>query len=88
MLVYQDTGWLGDGIACSKYVSGVGTNFTSLAIAAAYNCGIRDFDVQQGYEAALKNEVEWRGRLEGAGKMDVRQFVERGYSPYENGLIW
>lgn len=83
LLVYQDTGWLGDGIACSKYVSGVGTNFTSLAIAAAYNCGIRDFDVKQGYEAASKNEVEWRGRLEGAGKMDVRQFVERGYSPYE-----
>ena len=83
LLVYQGAGWLGDGIACSKYVSGVGTNFTSLAIAAAYNCGIRDFDVQQGYEAALKNEVEWRGRLEGAGKMDVRQFVERGYSPYE-----
>lgn len=83
LLVYQDTGWLGDGIACSKYVSGVGTNFTSLAIAAAYNCGIRDFDVKQGYEAALKNEVEWRGRLEGAGKMDVCQFVERGYSPYE-----
>lgn len=83
LLVYQDAGWLGDGIACSKYVSGVGTNFTSLAIAAAYNCGIRDFDVQQGYEAALKNEVEWRERLEGAGKMDVRQFVERGYSPYE-----
>lgn len=83
LLVYQDTGWLGDGIACSKYLSGVGTNFTSLAIAAAYNCGIRDFDVKQGYEAALKNEVEWRGRLEGAGKMDVRQFVERGYSPYE-----
>ena len=83
LLVYQDTGWLGDGIACSKYVSGLGTNFTSLAIAAAYNCGIRDFDVKQGYEAALKNEVEWRGRLEGAGKMDVRQFVERGYSPYE-----
>lgn len=83
LLVYQDAGWLGDGIACSKYVSGVGTNFTSLAIAAAYNCGIRDFDVQQGYEAALKNEVEWRGRLEGAGKMDVRQFVERGYSQTE-----
>ncbi|MEY8723601.1 GH92 family glycosyl hydrolase [Bacteroides stercorirosoris] len=83
LLVYKDAGWLGDGIACSKYVSGVGTNFTGLAIASAYNCGIRDFDVQLGYEAALKNEVEWHGRPEGAGKMDVRQFVERGYSPYE-----
>lgn len=29
LLVYKDAGWLGDGIACSKYVSGVGTNFTS-----------------------------------------------------------
>lgn len=86
LLVYQDAGWLGDGIACSKYVSGVGTNFTALAIAAAYNCGIRDFDVDLAYEAALKNETEWRNRLEGAGKMDVRQFVERGYSPYEERL--
>lgn len=83
LLVYKDAGWLGDGIACSKYVSGVGTNFVGLAIASAYNCGIRDFDAQLAYEAALKNEVEWRGRVEGAGKMDVRQFVQRGYSPYE-----
>ena len=83
LLVYKETEWLGDGIACSKYVSGVGTNFTGLAIAAAYNCGIRDFNIELGYEAALKNEVEWRGRIEGAGKMDLRQFIERGYSPYE-----
>jgi predicted alpha-1,2-mannosidase len=83
LLVYKDAGWLGDGIACSKYVSGVGTNFTGLAIASAYNCGIRDYNVDLAYEAALKNEIEWRGRLEGAGKMDVRQFVERGYCPYE-----
>ena len=82
LLVYKDGGWLGDGIACSKYVSGVGTNFVSLAIAAAYNCGIRDFDVQTGYQAALKNEIEWEERVEGAGKMDVRQFVQRGFSPF------
>ena len=86
LLVYKDAGWLGDGIACSKYVSGVGTNFTGLAIASAYNCGIRDFDIELGYEAALKNEIGWQGRIEGAGKMDTRQFVERGYSPYEEHL--
>ncbi len=45
LLVYQDAGWLGDGIANSRYVSGVGTNFVSLAIASAYMSGIRDFDV-------------------------------------------
>ena len=86
LLVYKETGWLGDGIANSKYVSGVGTNFTGLAIAAAYNCGIRDFDVELGYEAALKNELEWRNRIEGAGKVDVGQFVEKGYVPYIDSI--
>lgn len=81
LLVYKDAGWLGDGIASSKYVSGVGTNFTGLAIASAYNCGITNFDVDVAYAAALKNELEWKGRIEGAGKMDVKQFVEHGYSP-------
>ena len=82
LLVYKETGWLGDGIANSKYVSGVGTNFTSLAIAAAYNCGIRDFDYELGYEAALKNEINGYQRPAGAGKLDVETFVTRGYSPY------
>lgn len=79
LLVYKDAGWLGDGIANSKYVSGVGTNFTGLAIASAYNSGIRNFDIEKGYEAALKNELEWRGRVRGAGKEDVQQFVETGF---------
>lgn len=86
LLVYKNAGWLGDGIACSRYVSGVGTNFTGLAIAAAYNCGIRDFDVNLAYEAARKNELEWRGRKDGAGRLDTKQFVERGYSPYSSDL--
>ncbi len=86
LLVYQDSGWLGDGIACSKYVSGVGTNFVSLAIASAYNCGIRNFDVELGYEAALKNEIESENRPEGAGKLDVGLFVKYGYSPFTQGL--
>lgn len=88
LLVYDETGWLGDGIANSRYVSGVGTNFTSLAIAAAYNTGIRDFDVNKGYEAALKNEIESKDRLEGAGKMDVGLFVDMGYAPYVPEIQW
>lgn len=83
LLVYKDAGWLGDGIAASRYVSGVGTNFTGLAIAAAYNVGIRNFDIPLAYQAALKNELDGKDRLEGAGKLDVEQFVNRGYSPYE-----
>lgn len=89
LLVYQDAGWLGDGIACSKYVSGVGTNMVSIALAGAYNSGIRNYDIEKMYEAARKDNLEWRGRIEGAGKMDVRQFVEKGYVPYtdEPGFV-
>ena len=82
LLVYKDAGWLGDGIACSKYVSGVGTNMVSIALAGAYNSGIRDFDIETMYAAARKDNLEWRDRIEGAGKMDVRRFVEDGYVPY------
>lgn len=82
LLVYKDAGWLGDGIANSKYVSGVGTNFTGLAIAAAYNVGIRDYDIDLAYQAVRKNELESEGRIPGAGKLDVGVFVQKGYSPY------
>ncbi|MCB9304201.1 MAG: glycoside hydrolase family 92 protein [Lewinellaceae bacterium] len=80
--VYQDAGWLGDGLANSKYVSGVGTNFVGLVIAAAYNCGIRNYDVERAYQAARKNELEWRNRPPGAGKLDMRGFVEQGFVPF------
>lgn len=82
LLVYRETGWLGDGLAASKYVSGVGTNMTGLVIAAAHNIGLVENNVELAYEAALKNEIGYEGRIPGAGKMDVGAFVERGYSPY------
>jgi predicted alpha-1,2-mannosidase len=86
LLVYRDAGWLGDGLACSKYVSGVGTNQVPLAIVAAYNCGIRDFDAATAYEASLKNEITSRERIFGAGKMDVGKFVKYGYVPYIDSM--
>ncbi len=82
LLVYKDSGWLADGIANSRYVSGVGTNFVSLAMASAYMAGIRDFDVNLAYEASLKNELVGDNRPPGAGKLDVAQFVKYGYVPH------
>jgi predicted alpha-1,2-mannosidase len=79
LLVYKDSGWLADGIANSAYVSGVGTNFVSLAIASAYMCGIRDFDMKEAYAASLKNEINGENRPHGAGKLDVARFVKNGY---------
>lgn len=88
LLVYRDAGWLGDGIACSRYVSGVGTNMVSIAMAGAYQSGIRNFDVETAYQAALKNELQSEGRIEGAGKMDVGQFVRRGYVPFDTSVFY
>ncbi|MGI6243396.1 MAG: GH92 family glycosyl hydrolase [Prevotella sp.] len=83
LLVYQDAGWLGDGIAASRYVSGVGTNMMSIVIAGAYNSGIRNFDMDKAYDAVWKNEAASDGRLRGAGKLDVAAFMRLGYVPYK-----
>ena len=82
LLVYKDAGWLADGLACSRYVSGVGTNMLSTIIAGAYQCGIRDFDTRLAYEACLKNELEGEDRPLGAGKVDTKNFVTYGYVPH------
>ena len=81
---YKDCGWLADGLANSKYVSGVGTNQLPLMIDAAYQCGIRDFDLNLAYEACLKNEMDGFRRPEGAGKDDTADFVQLGYAPHKN----
>ena len=81
---YKDSGWLADGLANSKYVSGVGTNQLPLMIDAAYQCGIRDFDLDLAYEACLKNEMDGKNRPSGAGKDDTADFVELGYAPHKN----
>ena len=52
------------------------TNLLSTIIAGAYQCGIRDFDVNTAYEACLKNELDGENRPLGAGKIDTRYFVD------------
>lgn len=79
--IYKERGWFGDGIANSNFVSGVGTNMVGLAIAGAYQSGIRDFDTDLAYTAIKANELNWENRKTGAGKMDVKAFVDLGYVP-------
>jgi predicted alpha-1,2-mannosidase len=84
---YKTRGWLHDGEAAGIYTNGVQTNFQGLLIASAYNCGIRDFEVDKGYEASLKNEIEYHGRNLGNGKYDLNYFVLNGYVPYKDTTI-
>lgn len=83
LLVYKDSGWLADGIACSRYVSGVGTNMITPLITGAYMCGIRNFDKDVAYDAVMKNELDGKDRPLGAGKSDTEYFVDLGYVPHK-----
>jgi predicted alpha-1,2-mannosidase len=80
--VYRDKGWFGDGLANGEFVSGVGTNFVGLAVAGAYQIGIRNYDVNLAYQAVRANELSGRHRPVGAGKLDVQAFVQHGYVPF------
>lgn len=80
--LYKDRGWFGDGIANSEYVSGVGTNFVGLAIAAAYNSGIRNYDTELAYQAVKANDMNYKNRILGAGKLDTKAFLKYGYVPH------
>ncbi|MEP7144518.1 MAG: GH92 family glycosyl hydrolase [Ferruginibacter sp.] len=79
--IYKQRGWFGDGIANSNFVSGVGTNFVGLTIAAAYNIGLRDYNIKLAYEAVKKNELGFKDRPVGSGKTDLKAFLDKGYSP-------
>ena len=81
---YEETGWLSDGLATFKYVSGVGTNFVGQFIASGYNRGIQGLDTETAWEAVRGNELGWINRPYGSGKRDVKAFLERGYVPFEN----
>ena len=84
---YKETGWLHDGEAAGTFTNGVQTNFQGLLIASAYNCGIRDFDWETGYKAAVKNELDFEGRNLGNGKYDLERFIKLKYVPYEETTI-
>lgn len=84
---YKYAGWLHDGEAAGTHANGVQTNFQGLLMASAYNCGIRDFDIEQGYEAAVKNELEYHNRDFGSGKYDLSYFVKMGYIPYQDTVL-
>ncbi|GGB97425.1 hypothetical protein GCM10011325_25940 [Dyadobacter sediminis] len=80
--IFKDKGWFGDGIANSEFVSGVGTNFVGLAIAGAYNAGIRNYDPDLAYKAVKANELNYKNRPVGSGKLDTKAFVDNGFVPF------
>lgn len=83
---YKNAGWLHDGEAAGVYTNGVQTNFQGLIICAAYQAGIRDFNLDTAWEAIRKNELEYTGRNMGNGKYDNAFFIQNGFVPLKDYL--
>lgn len=81
--IYDETGWLPDGVVCDKYVPGVESNHSSVLLSSAFQRGIAHFDVEKAFEAAYKNETGWEGRPRGVGRSDNGLFWEYGYCPVD-----
>ena len=84
---YKDAEWLHDGIAAGAYANGVPSNFTGLIIDAAWQAGIRDFNIKTAYQAARKNELDYTNRPFGVGKYDLIDFINRGFIPLQEITI-
>lgn len=83
----KETGWLHDGLAAGTHTNGVQTNCFGLMLAATYHAQIRDFDVEEAYQAAYKNETGYTDRPFGSGKYDLWHLVEKGYIPSKDTTI-
>ncbi len=81
--IYDETGWLPDGVTADKFMPGMESNQTSTIIANAINRGIATFDIQKAYRACFKNETDWVGRPIGVGKPDMSYFWQLGYIPVD-----
>jgi predicted alpha-1,2-mannosidase len=88
---YKESGWTHDGMAAGAFVPGVPSNFSGLLLASAYQCGIRDFDVDLAYQAARNAELEYQNRPFGAGKYDLEEFIKKGHialDDYQTNVGW
>lgn len=54
---------------------------------SAYQAGARNFEADNGYQAAFKNEVEYHNRDFGSGKYDLESFVRLGYVPLQETIL-
>lgn len=81
--VYDETGWLPDGLTCDKFMPGMESNQMTTMIACALNRGIARFDVEKAYQACYKSEVEFVDRPAGVGKSDLKYFWDYGYIPLD-----
>lgn len=78
---YEESGWLPEWASPGHRDCMIGSNSASL-IADAYLKGVRGFDIEKLYEAALKN-TESVGPVSSVGRYGAEYYNQLGYVPYD-----
>jgi predicted alpha-1,2-mannosidase len=92
LAMYRTHGWLAKGLAGMEYVPVMVAEHEIPMIVGAYQMGIRDFDVQLAFEAAVKMQTtipasEATDAMGGgiAGNYDLEAYLAHGYVPHDKG---
>lgn len=87
LAMYDSNGWLAKGPAGMEYIPVMVAEHEIPMIVAAYQMGIRDFDVEKAFEAVHKMQTTPATRVGGgfAGNRDLETYLEHGYVPYDEG---
>ncbi len=83
---YKESGWLPEWASPGHRDVMIGSN-SAVIIADAYAKGIRGFDVDTLYQAALKNTQVEAGRpAKSVGREGLKFYNQLGYVPYDAGI--
>lgn len=83
---YQESGWLPEWASPGHRGVMIGSN-SAVIIADAWAKGVRGFDVETLYQAALKNTQQEQGRpVSSVGREGLSYYNQLGYVPYDVGI--
>lgn len=87
LAMYNSDGWLAKGPAGMKYIPVMVAEHEIPLIVAAYQMGIRDYDVEKAFEAVVKMQTTPATHVAGgfAGNRDLIPYLKYKYVPTELG---
>lgn len=82
--VYEETGWLPDGMTVNQRAPGMPSNHATPLLAAAFARDPAAFSQEILWAAIWKNQIEWRQRPRHTGKESLENYSRLGYVPAED----
>jgi predicted alpha-1,2-mannosidase len=87
LAMYDTGGWLAKGPAGMEYIPVMVAEHEIPLLVAAYQMGIRDYDVNKAFEAVYKMQTTPPASVGGglAGNRDLVTYLKHKYVPYDEG---